>query len=115
MECKENPDKNENIRDMVRAKYANIARKASGGLTSSCCIGAPSRVNILDMGKALDYTEEDLLLALGEAKRILSDLGFKHIKVTAKEKSKEIKKGWNVGKAAEVVFSAYIQAVKPDK
>ena len=67
MDCKKNPDKNENIRDMVREKYADIARKASGGSTSSCCLGAPSLVNILGMGKALDYTEEDLLLELGEA------------------------------------------------
>jgi len=46
-------------------------------------------------------------------KRILTDLKFKHIKITAKEKRKEIIKDWNVGEAAEVVFSAYIQAEKP--
>jgi hypothetical protein len=48
----------------------------------------------------------------GEVKRILSELGFRQINITAKEKSTDIIKDWNVGKAAEVVFSAYIQAVK---
>ena len=49
----------------------------------------------------------------GEVKKILSDIGFKHIEITAKKKSKEIIKDWNVGEVAKVVFSAYIQAVKP--
>jgi hypothetical protein len=49
----------------------------------------------------------------GEVKRILLDLGFRQINITAKEKSREIIKSWNVGEATEVVFSAYIQAVKP--
>jgi hypothetical protein len=49
-----------------------------------------------------------------EVKKIFSELGFKHINITAKGKSKDIIKDWNIGKAADVVFSAYIQAVKPD-
>jgi hypothetical protein len=50
----------------------------------------------------------------GEVKRILSDLGFKEISITGKEQSEEIIRGWNLGEGAEkVVFSAYIQAVKP--
>jgi len=48
-----------------------------------------------------------------EVKKIFSELGFIQINITAKEKSKDIIKAWNVGKAAEVVFSAYIQAFKP--
>jgi SAM-dependent methyltransferase len=67
MDCKEIPDKEEGIRNMVREKYADIARGTSGGSTSSCCSGPPSLVNIMDMGKALDYAEDDLLLAPGEA------------------------------------------------
>jgi N-acetylglutamate synthase-like GNAT family acetyltransferase len=49
-----------------------------------------------------------------EVKTILSDLGFQEIAVTAKEKSEEIIRQWNVADDAEkVVFSAYIEAVKP--
>jgi len=50
----------------------------------------------------------------GEVKRILSDLGFKKITISPKEQSEEIIRAWNVAESAEkVVFSAYIQAVKP--
>lgn len=51
-----------------------------------------------------------------EVKKILSDLGFQEIAVTAKEKSEEIIRQWNVAADAEkVVFSAYIEAVKPNE
>jgi hypothetical protein len=50
----------------------------------------------------------------GEVKRTLSDLGFQKITISAKEQSEEIIRAWNVADSAEkVVFSAYIQAVKP--
>ena len=50
-----------------------------------------------------------------EVKKILSDLGFQEIAVTAKEKSEEIIRQWNVAADAEkVVFSAYIEAVRPE-
>jgi len=50
----------------------------------------------------------------GEVKRILSDLGFDSVTIREKEQSHEIIRGWNVAEGAEkVVFSAYIQAVKP--
>jgi hypothetical protein len=50
----------------------------------------------------------------GEVKRILSGLGFDKIAITPKEQSEEIIRAWNVAEAAEkVVFSAYIEAVKP--
>jgi hypothetical protein len=49
----------------------------------------------------------------GEVKRILADLGFQEIAITAKEQSEEIIRQWNVAEDAEkVVFSAYIQAIK---
>jgi len=51
-----------------------------------------------------------------EVKKILSDLGFQEIAVTAKEKSEEIIRQWNVAADAEkAVFSAYIEAVKPNQ
>jgi len=50
----------------------------------------------------------------GEVKKILSDLGFRRITIIPKEQSDEIIRAWNVAESAEkVVFSAYIQAVKP--
>jgi hypothetical protein len=50
----------------------------------------------------------------GEVKKILSDLGFQEINIRPKEQSEKIIREWNVGEGAEkVVFSAYIQAVKP--
>jgi hypothetical protein len=49
-----------------------------------------------------------------EVKKILLDLGFQRIAITPKEKSEEIIRQWNVAADAEkVVFSAYIEAVKP--
>jgi len=50
----------------------------------------------------------------GEVKRILSDLGFQKITISPKEQSEEIIRAWNIADDAEkVVFSAYVQAVKP--
>jgi hypothetical protein len=49
-----------------------------------------------------------------EVKRILSALGFQEISISPKEESEKIIRGWNVGEGAEkVVFSAYIEALKP--
>jgi hypothetical protein len=51
----------------------------------------------------------------GEVERILSELGFQEINIRPKEQSEKIIREWNVGEGAEkVVFSAYIQAVKPE-
>jgi hypothetical protein len=50
----------------------------------------------------------------GEVKQILCELGFKDVTITPKERSDEIIRQWNVAEDAEkVVFSAYIEAVKP--
>ena len=51
----------------------------------------------------------------GEVKGILSELGFEDVTITPKEQSEEIIRVWNVAEDAEkVVFSAYIEAVKPE-
>jgi len=55
------------IHDLVKERYGDIAKRSSSGCTLACCEGSPSLVNIIDIGKALDYAEEDLLLAPGEA------------------------------------------------
>jgi len=50
----------------------------------------------------------------GEVKTILSDLGFENISISPKDQSEDIIRAWNIAESAEkVVFSAYIQAVKP--
>jgi len=50
----------------------------------------------------------------GEVEKILSSLGFAEISIREKAQSEAIVGGWKVAEGAEkVVFSAYIQAVKP--
>lgn len=56
------------IHELVRERYAEIAKGSIIDCGTSCCCGpSPSLIKITDMGKALDYTEEDLRLAPGEA------------------------------------------------
>lgn len=55
------------IHDLVKEKYAEVARGEGGGCLPSCCDGSTALVTIKELGAALDYTEEDLLLAPGEA------------------------------------------------
>lgn len=57
----------ETIQGLVKEKYSSIAKGAAVGCAPACCGGSPSLVNILDLGKALDYAEKDLCLAPGEA------------------------------------------------
>jgi len=50
-----------------------------------------------------------------EVKQILSELGFQQIVVTDKGGSAEVIREWQVVEGAEkMVFSAYIEAVKPE-
>jgi SAM-dependent methyltransferase len=60
-------DSKDKIHVLVKEKYSGIAKGNASGCTPSCCGGSPSLVNIMDMGKALDYSEKDLSLAPGEA------------------------------------------------
>ena len=48
-------DSKDKIHGMVREKYSGIAKGNASGCTPSCCGGSPSLVNIMDLGKALDY------------------------------------------------------------
>jgi hypothetical protein len=49
-----------------------------------------------------------------EVKQMLAGLGFRDISIIPKTRSKEIVKSWNIGIGTEnVVFSAYIKAIKP--
>ena len=65
--CKGMEKQKGKIHDLVRDKYADVARREGGGETPSSCCGSPSLVTIKELGTALDYTEEDLHLAPGEA------------------------------------------------
>jgi hypothetical protein len=49
-----------------------------------------------------------------ELKRMLELAGFSDITIKHKEKSDDIIKSWNFGEGVEnMVFSAYIKAIKP--
>ena len=46
----------------------------------------------------------------------MDELGFESVSITKKDKSEEIIKSWNMGEGTEhLVFSAYVQAKKPNK
>lgn len=55
------------IHNLVQDRYSDIAKGDATMSAPSCCGGSPPLVNIMDMGKALDYTEKDLLVGPGEA------------------------------------------------
>jgi arsenite methyltransferase len=55
------------IRRLVVDKYADIAKGQSTGCLPSCCGGSTPLITIKEMGKVLDYSEEDLLMGPGEA------------------------------------------------
>ena len=55
------------IHGIVKENYSGIATGSNSGCTPSCCGVSPTLVNIMEIGKTLDYTEDDLLLAPGEA------------------------------------------------
>ena len=61
MKCQPNE-----IHDLVKEKYSAIAEGKRGLGASSCC-GPTPLVDIQSLGRNLDYKEEDLLLAPGEA------------------------------------------------
>jgi arsenite methyltransferase len=60
------PEDNE-IHGLVKEKYAAIAEGKRGMGASSCCGGPTLIIDIQAMGRILDYQDEDLLLAPGEA------------------------------------------------
>lgn len=55
------------LRGLIIEKYADIAKGAAGGCGPSCCGGSSPPVDLAEMGKALDYAEEDFSLAPGAA------------------------------------------------
>jgi len=61
MKCQPNE-----IHDLVKEKYSAIAEGKRGPGASSCC-GPTPLVDIQSLGRTLDYKEEDLFLAPGEA------------------------------------------------
>ena len=54
------------IRYMVRKCYAKVAQSAECGCSGICCGGSSNPVDILDLGKKLDYTNDQLAIGLGE-------------------------------------------------
>ena len=60
-------NRKDKIHDLVLEKYADIAKGEDQGCTPSCCGGPTPLISLEELGKALDYEEEDLLIAPGEA------------------------------------------------
>ncbi len=57
----------DNIHRLVQGKYSAIAKGDATAGVPSCCDGPCLPVSIMDLGKTLDYTENDLCVAPGEA------------------------------------------------
>lgn len=60
-------NRKDKMHNLVIEKYSEIAKGEEGGCMTSCCSGSTPLNTIRELGKALDYKEEDLLLAPGEA------------------------------------------------
>ena len=60
-------NRKDKIHDLVIEKYSEIAKGENEECMPSCCDGSTPLMTIKELGKALDYKEEDLLLAPGEA------------------------------------------------
>jgi arsenite methyltransferase len=54
------------IRNQVKKSYAEIARTADSGCSAGCC-GPSSLTGILDAGKKIDYSDDQLALGPGQA------------------------------------------------
>ncbi|MDO9565856.1 MAG: arsenite methyltransferase [Candidatus Desulfaltia sp.] len=53
----------DNIKQIVRKSYAEVAQSDK----CSCCGNSSDIANILDLGKKLDYTNDELAIGLGDA------------------------------------------------
>jgi arsenite methyltransferase len=60
-------NRKDKIHDLIIEKYAEVAKGERGVCSTSCCDGSSPLITIDELGKVLDYDEEDLLLAPGEA------------------------------------------------
>jgi arsenite methyltransferase len=60
-------DPKDSIHELVIEKYAEIATGKRQGCSASCCDGSTFQTTIKALGRVLDYKEEDILLAPGEA------------------------------------------------
>jgi arsenite methyltransferase len=54
------------IKNQVKKSYADIARAADSGCQTGCC-GPSTLTGILDMGKRIDYSVDQLAVGLGQA------------------------------------------------
>ena len=55
------------IKEIVKESYTKVARSAECGCSRECCGDLPNPVDILDLGKKLDYTDDQLAIGLGKA------------------------------------------------
>ena len=54
------------IKNQVKKSYADIARAADSGCSTNCC-GPSNLTGIIDMGKRLDYSADQLAIGPGQA------------------------------------------------
>ncbi len=95
------------IKQLVKKTYAQVASNSCCLPANSCCSPETNTVSLLEAGKRLGYSEEELT-------GILKQAGFADIVIDDKANSDEIIKSWNFGAGVEkMVFSAYVKARKP--
>lgn len=56
-----------NLINIVRDDYAATARGSAGPFPSSCCTPGEKTVSLLETGRLLGYSDEDMNIGLGEA------------------------------------------------
>lgn len=55
------------LKDLVRKDYAAVAEGKPGCVPARCCEPTESTVSLLEVGRLLGYTDEQLAIGLGEA------------------------------------------------
>jgi len=59
--------RDDEIRNIVRDRYSDIARSADSCCSQACCGGQSAPLQILDVGQTLGYTKDQLAIGLAQA------------------------------------------------
>lgn len=102
-------DKNTNLKQLVIKTYSNIASKGSCcSMPATCCSPKIKPLNLLETGRLLGYTDEELKIGLGEA-----DLGLGCGNSLATVELKEGETVLDLGNGAG--FDAFLSAMRVGK
>ena len=55
------------IKNMVKERYSNIAKSGNSCCSSECCGGQSTPFQIMDVGQKVGYTNEQLTIGLEQA------------------------------------------------